>query len=238
MKGGVYAASNQAKNAFNNHIDESFFYEDFTNPSGEFWTKLNEADRPDEDQLIFQGRLWQKSGKHKKWIAYHFELYSDKILRIDLSQRKESAKSFERISAAENGGGAAVVVAATNQQTITGGIENNHNSSAMPTGNTAATTTTTTNAAIGEDLLALVEFIPINSCFLKKIKYSENSYSSYKYGIRLQRGELKNELFTENADTFNRWHDEIKRYCILPKFTKKYKPLAKLKLTSLLPNSF
>lgn len=221
---GVYSASNQAKNAFNNHIEESFFYEDFTNPSGEFWTKLNEADRPDEDQLIFQGRLWQKSGKHKKWIAYHYELYSDKILRIDLSQRKESAKSFERISAAE--GGAAVTTSSGNPQTITGIDHHHHHHGAIPTG------------ATGEELLALVEFIPINSCFLKKIKYSENSYSSYKYGIRLQRGELKNELFTENADTFNRWHDEIKRYCILPKFTKKYKPLAKLKLTSLLPNSF
>jgi len=86
-----------------------------------------------------------------------------------------------------------------------------------------------------EDLQA--EYIPINQCFLKKIKYSDNSYSNYKYGIRLQRGEFKSELFTENSDTFNKWHDEIKRYCILPKFSKKYKALTKLKVSAVLPNS-
>lgn len=84
---------------------------------------------------------------------------------------------------------------------------------------------------------SVVEFTPINCCFLKKIKYSDNSYSNYKYGIRLQRGEHKTELFTENVDTFNKWHDEIKRFCILPKFPKKYKILTKLRAASLLPNA-
>lgn len=40
---------------------------------------------------------------------------------------------------------------------------------------------------------------------------------------------MKTELFTENADTFTKLYEEIKRFCVLPKFAKKYKVLAKLK---------
>ena len=64
---------------------------------------------------------------------------------------------------------------------------------------------------------------------MKKIKYSDNSYANYKFGIRLQRGECKSELFTESADNFNKLYEEIKRFCILPKFAKKYKVLTKFK---------
>ena len=71
--------------------------------------------------------------------------------------------------------------------------------------------------------------MPLNSSYLKKIKYADTSYANYKYGIRLQKGEIKTELFTENADNFNKLYDEIKRFCILPKFNKKYKVLTKFK---------
>lgn len=67
--------------------EESIFYDDslLSNPPSEFWMRLNESEKPDEDEILFQGRLWQKSNKNKKWVAYHFELYSDKILRVDLT---------------------------------------------------------------------------------------------------------------------------------------------------------
>ncbi|KAL4472009.1 hypothetical protein ABPG72_018511 [Tetrahymena utriculariae] len=206
MKGGVYQKQYR-------ETDDSFFYDDFYNPQ-EFWIKLNDGDKPDEDQIIFQGRLYQKAGKHKKWTAYHFELYSDKLIRFDLTQQKTINADAKKDQAA---------LQAKNQDA------NNQNQT--PNSNQSIQQPNQTEEGV------VAEYIPINSCFLKKIKYSDNSYSNYKYGIRLQRGEHKSELFTENSDTFNKWHDEIKRFCILPKFTKKYKCLTKLKIQTLMPNS-
>ncbi len=33
----------------------------------------------------------------------------------------------------------------------------------------------------------------------------------------------------DNADSFNKWHEKIKRYCILSKFNKKYKIINMIK---------
>ena len=66
-------------------IEDSFFYDEFKNPS-QFWQKYIEYDEEKkEDDTILMGKLYLKSLKNKKWIAYHFELYSDKLIKIDLS---------------------------------------------------------------------------------------------------------------------------------------------------------
>lgn len=110
----------------------------------------------------------------------------------------------------------------------------NNNSNSNPNSNPSAIggAASNSNNGIGEGERHTAEYLPLNACCLKKIKYSDTSYANYKYGIRLQKGDLKSELFTESAENFNKLYDEIKRFCILPKFAKKYKMLRKIKESS------
>ena len=60
--------------------DDSFFDELYTyNP--DLWRKLEDDEKPDPKDLVFSGRLYIKNPKTKKWMPYHFELYSDKLVR-------------------------------------------------------------------------------------------------------------------------------------------------------------
>ncbi|EGR31985.1 protein kinase domain protein [Ichthyophthirius multifiliis] len=151
-------------------IEDSFFYDEFKNPSS-FWQKYDFEGQQSDQHIILMGKLYLKSQKTKKWTAYHFELYSDKLIKIEIQN------------------------------------------------------------------LIQKEYLQINSCFLKKIKYSENSYTNYKYGMRISFAEHKTELFVDNLDYFNNWYDKMKRYCILQKFSKKYKVLTKTKCYSHMPDS-
>ena len=70
----------------------------------------------------------------------------------------------------------------------------------------------------------------MNTCFLKKVKYGEaNQLNQYRFGFRLQREELKAEVFCETHDQFQKCYELVKRYCILTKFNKKYRILTKVK---------
>ncbi|KAL4485799.1 hypothetical protein ABPG72_012339 [Tetrahymena utriculariae] len=196
------------KNMYNRayrEADDSFFDDSYGVSgihSNEFWIKCEEYDKFDQSEMTFQGRLYQKNPKTKKWQAYHFELYSDRLIRISAGNgNSNNSQSGANVNNNQNG-------QIQNQANL-----ENVNKEELP------------------------EYLPLNACYLKKIKYSDTSYANYKYGIRLQKGELKSELFTESAENFNKLYEEIKRFCILPKFAKKYKVLTKFKSPSQMPNA-
>lgn len=71
---------------------EDSFFDDIYRSNNDFWTKCStEEDKPDPANQIFSGRLFHKNAKQKKWISYHYELYPDCLVRINLTDLEDSA---------------------------------------------------------------------------------------------------------------------------------------------------
>ncbi|EGR31402.1 protein kinase domain protein [Ichthyophthirius multifiliis] len=142
----------------------------------EFWVEIKSPQQmEDQSQLVYKGKMYQSLEKSKKMIAFHFEIYPDKLIRILVNQNDENQDDIHE-----------------------------------------------------EEKFSKMDYLILSSCFIKKIKIQDYSNNQYTYGIRLQKENFKCELFAENSYMFNKWYDEIKRFCILSKFDKKYKIIQKL----------
>ncbi|CAD8092817.1 unnamed protein product [Paramecium sonneborni] len=69
----------------------------------------------------------------------------------------------------------------------------------------------------------------LRGCFLKKFNHYDAQYPSYKYGFRLQMGQQLAFFVTDILDQFKKWFMMLKRFCILEKFTRKYRVIAQLR---------
>ena len=50
------------------------------------------------------------------------------------------------------------------------------------------------------------QYLPINCCFLKKIKMGDQPHlTALKHGFRIWKGEIKFEFFTDSLESFNKW---------------------------------
>ena len=61
----------------------------------------------------------------------------------------------------------------------------------------------------------MIEFIHLPSCFLIKVKYTGSNKKSSKLGFRLEKMQHMVELFSDSVDTYNKWYELLRRYCIL-----------------------
>lgn len=66
----------------------------------------------------------------------------------------------------------------------------------------------------------------LRGCFLKKFNHYDAQYPTFKYGFRLQMGQNLAFFVTDVLDQFKKWFMMLKRFCILEKFTRKYKVIA------------
>ncbi|KRX01149.1 Protein kinase-like domain [Pseudocohnilembus persalinus] len=197
-----------------------------------------------QNDPIVQGRLFKKNSKTKEWQFGHYELFYDRLVRIGKGdelypeQKNDQSLSNQEIiekqeSIQEDEVNSPKIESHRSFQTSQINKENGNFKNRKIGNHTTLTSDNIQSTTFIKEQNKY--YVILSNCFLKKIRYTDNMATSYKFGIRLQRQYGKIELFMESAQDFNRWkidhplllklieiyEDETHLYMILDQFNGK-----------------